>query len=81
MICQRMIMSQGSTPEAMTPAQPSPQNDTELVIVRDNVTRRNRRNTSFIPPARDFEDTTPKICGVLGLRSENITNKLRMMIS
>ena len=44
---------------------------------RRNTTRNPRRpNTNFTSTPRDFEGVTPKIGGVLALRSENMTKKV-----
>ena len=44
---------------------------------RRNTTRSSRRpNTNFTSTSRDFEGVTPKIGGVLALRSENMLKKV-----
>ena len=44
---------------------------------RRNSTRGPRRpNAAFANPPKDFEGVTPKIGGILALRSENMTKKV-----
>ena len=69
-------MSQDVTPESETPANPLPVTNPEPVTPSENVARHNRRDILFTSSTKDFEGTTPKNGGVLGLRSEIITKKI-----
>ena len=73
-------MSQDTTPDAVTPTQPSTDTSTVTAIVSDTVARY-RTDVSFSSSTRHFGGVTPKLGGVLGLRSKNIKKKLRMTLS
>ena len=73
---QRTIMTQDANPEDVTPTPPTTETNPEPATTSGTVARYNRRDVSFSSSTRDFEGATPKIGGVLGLRSENITKKI-----
>ena len=70
------VMSQNVTPKSETPANPSQVINTEPTLQSENAGRNTRRDIPFASSAKDFEGATPKIGGVLGLRSENVTRKI-----
>lgn len=74
-------MSQKTTPGAVISALPAHRTSPEPTHVNGSVARHNRCAASIGSSARDFEGATPKISGVLGLHSENITKTLCMMLS
>ena len=70
------VMSQDVTPKSETPANPSQVTNSEPTAPSENAVRNTRRDISFASSTKDFEGTTPKIGGVLGLRSEIVTRKI-----
>ena len=74
-------MSGKVSPEAEVPVQaPERDNPDQARVVQpvrnNNATRFPRNDSRNNTSTRDFEGTTPKIGGVLGLRSENVTKKI-----
>ena len=69
-------MSQEVTPELETGTNTSPATNPEPVRPSENIVRYNRRDIPFAFSTKDFEGATPKIGGVLGLRSEYVTKKI-----
>ena len=69
-------MSKDVNPEPETFANPSPVTNLEPVTPNENVTRHNRSDIPLTSSTKDFEGATPKIGGVLGLRSEIVTKKI-----
>ena len=69
-------MSQETTPEPETGTNTPPSTSAEPVRPNENHARHNRRDLLFAFSTRDVEGATPKLGGVLGLRSDSTTKKI-----
>ena len=69
-------MPQDITPESVTSTNTSPVTNPEPVTPSEHVVRHNRRDIPFAFSTKDFEGATPRIGGVLGLRSEIVTKQI-----